>query len=166
MNIARQVLLQSKWSPIVISCKRSAGQWTKDWMPGPAPTTPEERAAAAKKYNLLPEEYEPSEWGDYPKLPDVSGASKDPHYNWDMFSIKKDYCETLHEHYNVICEERYDINRDEKFPIPPYKQVLYFIMGILSIVIPYHYTKGIKFALPHMKKHYPIDGTHYKYPKY
>jgi hypothetical protein len=34
--------------------------WNKDYKPGPYPKTPEERKAAAKKYGLLPEEYEVS----------------------------------------------------------------------------------------------------------
>lgn len=33
--------------------------WNKDFKPGPIPTTEEERKAAAKKYGLLPHEYEP-----------------------------------------------------------------------------------------------------------
>lgn len=32
---------------------------TKDMLPGPYPRTPEERAAAAKKYNMRVEDYEP-----------------------------------------------------------------------------------------------------------
>lgn len=32
---------------------------TKDMLPGSYPRTPEERAAAAKKYNMLVEDYEP-----------------------------------------------------------------------------------------------------------
>lgn len=32
---------------------------SKDKLPGPYPKTPEERAAAAKKYNLTIEDYEP-----------------------------------------------------------------------------------------------------------
>lgn len=32
--------------------------WNKDFKPGPLPTNEEERRAAAKKYGLLPEEYE------------------------------------------------------------------------------------------------------------
>lgn len=37
----------------------SASSITKDTLPGPYPRTPEERAAAAKKYNLRVEDYEP-----------------------------------------------------------------------------------------------------------
>lgn len=38
---------------------RPAFHMTKDMLPGPYPRTPEERAAAAKKYNLRVEDYEP-----------------------------------------------------------------------------------------------------------
>lgn len=37
----------------------SASGVTKDSLPGPFPKTPEERAAAAKKYNIRVEDYEP-----------------------------------------------------------------------------------------------------------
>lgn len=37
----------------------SASGITKDSLPGPYPKTPEEKAAAAKKYNLRVEDYEP-----------------------------------------------------------------------------------------------------------
>lgn len=37
----------------------SASGATKGSLPGPFPKTPEERAAAAKKYNLRVEDYEP-----------------------------------------------------------------------------------------------------------
>lgn len=36
-----------------------ASHITKDMLPGPYPKTPEERAAAAKKYNMRVEDYEP-----------------------------------------------------------------------------------------------------------
>lgn len=38
---------------------RPAFHMTKDMLPGPYPRTPEERAAAAKKYNMRVEDYEP-----------------------------------------------------------------------------------------------------------
>lgn len=37
----------------------SASGLSKDSLPGPYPKTPEERAAAAKKYNMRVEDYEP-----------------------------------------------------------------------------------------------------------
>ena len=60
--------------------RRHAGHWNYEWSPGPYPRTKEERLAAAKKYNLQPEDYEPFPedgylgmgLGDYPKLQRVS----------------------------------------------------------------------------------------------
>lgn len=37
----------------------SAGGISKDMLPGPYPTTPEQMAAAAKKYNMTLEDYKP-----------------------------------------------------------------------------------------------------------
>ncbi len=59
--------------------RRHAGHWNYEWSPGPYPRTKEERLAAAKKYNLQPEDYEPYPedgflgmgLGDYPNLPRV-----------------------------------------------------------------------------------------------
>ena len=64
----------------------SISSWNQDWRPGPVPVTPEQKAAAAKKYGLLVEDYEPmpdGEYGDYPQIVAVGGAAKDPYYNWD-----------------------------------------------------------------------------------
>jgi NADH dehydrogenase (ubiquinone) 1 beta subcomplex subunit 8 len=74
--------------------------WNKDWKPGPYPKTPEERAAAAKKYGLRVEDYEPYPddglgYGDYPKLPRVSTESRDPYEEWDIPEIKRNYGEPV-----------------------------------------------------------------------
>lgn len=68
--------------------------WNKDYKPGKFPVTEEEKAAAAKKYNLLPEEYKPYAddglgFGDYPQLPNVSVESKDPYYPYDFPEHKR-----------------------------------------------------------------------------
>lgn len=75
--------------------------WNKDWKPGPYPKTEEERRAAAKKYNLIPEDYEPYDdkdglgYGDYPKLPLKSAEGKDPYHHWDITHLKKNYGEPV-----------------------------------------------------------------------
>lgn len=165
MNVAKNLIFHNKLPRIIVISKRSANLWNKDWMPGPYPKTPEERAAAAKKYNLLPEEYEPSDFmGDYPKLPNISGSTKDPNYNYDIPSIKKDYGEPMHEYANMIGEDRWDINHWEKQQIPEYKQVLYFFLSFGLFAVPFWFFWDKKVELPHMKRHLLLDGPHYKYP--
>lgn len=75
--------------------------WNKDYKPGPYPQTEKEREAAARKYNLLPEEYKPYAddglgYGDYPKLPTGYGVeSKDPYYPYDFPEHKRNYNEPV-----------------------------------------------------------------------
>lgn len=74
--------------------------WNKDWKPGPYPKTDEERIAAAKKYGLLPQDYEPypddgAGFGDYPKLPVISNDQKDPNGNWDDPDIRRNFGEPV-----------------------------------------------------------------------
>jgi len=92
--------------------------WNRDWKPGPYPKTPEERAAAAKKYGLRVEDYEPypddgTGFGDYPKLPLVSAAARNPYEVYDMPEFKRNFNEpvkyfqfifsTLVDYFTRIC---------------------------------------------------------------
>jgi len=74
--------------------------WNRDWKPGPYPKTPEERAAAAKKYGLRVEDYEPypddgTGYGDYPKLPDVSVEGRSPYAVYDEPVYKRNFNEPV-----------------------------------------------------------------------
>lgn len=46
-------------APTVPRCSPAASEMSADMLPGPYPRTPEERAAAAKKYNMRVEDYQP-----------------------------------------------------------------------------------------------------------
>lgn len=164
MNALTRLNVKSK-IPTILNSVRTATAWNKDWMPGPTPTTPEQRAAAAKKYNLLPEEYEPEpEYGDYPKLPMISGQSKDPWRDWDFPEHKKDFGEPLHIMHNLISEDRWDCNHVEKQQVHPSIQVCMYFGILILLWIPYQWCEDKKLSLPHMKRQYPADGVHYKYP--
>ena len=63
--------------------------WNKDWKQGKYPRTEEERAAAARKYGLRPEHYEPCDddgvgFGDYPKLPIVHYDQREQEANYEF----------------------------------------------------------------------------------
>ncbi|XP_054838117.1 NADH dehydrogenase [ubiquinone] 1 beta subcomplex subunit 8, mitochondrial [Eublepharis macularius] len=92
---------------------RAASGLPKDLRPGPYPRTPEERAAAAKKYNLRVEDYEPFPddgmgYGDYPKLPDRSQQERDPYYNWDHSDLRRNYGEPVHWDFDMFLRTRLD----------------------------------------------------------
>ncbi|KAL6475727.1 hypothetical protein MHYP_G00167670 [Metynnis hypsauchen] len=75
---------------------------SKDVLPGPYPKTPEERAAAAKKYNMTVEDYQPYPddgrgYGDYPMLPNRSQQERDPWYNWDHPDLRRNWGEPRHQ---------------------------------------------------------------------
>uniref|UniRef100_A0A8C5YJL5 NADH dehydrogenase [ubiquinone] 1 beta subcomplex subunit 8, mitochondrial n=1 Tax=Microcebus murinus TaxID=30608 RepID=A0A8C5YJL5_MICMU len=85
-------LQRAGWNVVPLGT-RTASNMTKDMLPGPYPRTPEERAAAAKKYNMRVEDYEPYPddgmgYGDYPKLPDRSQHERDPWYDWDHSDLR------------------------------------------------------------------------------
>jgi len=71
----------------------------RDWKPGPKPTTKEEIEAVAKKYNLIPEDYEPYPedygLGDYPNIKPIHWAAKDPYDDYDHPYWRRNYGEIV-----------------------------------------------------------------------
>ncbi|ESN98031.1 hypothetical protein HELRODRAFT_84818, partial [Helobdella robusta] len=72
----------------------------KDWKPGPYPKTEKERLAAAKKYNLVPQDYKPYPddgmgYGDYPMLPHKCSEARDPNEIWDIPHVRRNYGEPV-----------------------------------------------------------------------
>ncbi|XP_075216579.1 NADH:ubiquinone oxidoreductase subunit ASHI [Lycorma delicatula] len=148
---------------------RSAGHWNKDWMPGPYPETKEQRDAAAKKYNLLPEEYEPfpegtsiHSYGDYPKLPDISAVNKDIYYPWDYVRERKNYGEPMHNRSIYYIEDRVDSLLDKKLRYSKIVMFLWIVGGVSFIaVLPF---LPIQIFLPVTARQMPKEGViHYSY---
>ncbi|KAI4900932.1 hypothetical protein NFI96_001830 [Prochilodus magdalenae] len=85
----------------------------QDALPGPHPQTPEERAAAAKKYNLMLEDYQPypddgKGFGDYPMLPNRSQQERDPWYKWDHPDLRRNWGEPIHWDFDMFIRNRVD----------------------------------------------------------
>ncbi|XP_078284421.1 NADH dehydrogenase [ubiquinone] 1 beta subcomplex subunit 8, mitochondrial [Rhinoraja longicauda] len=92
---------------------RAASGLSKDMLPGPFPKTPEERALAAKKYNMRVEDYEPYPddgmgFGDYPKLPNRSQQERDPWYTWDEPDLRRNWGEPMHWDFDMYIRNRVD----------------------------------------------------------
>lgn len=92
---------------------RTASHWNKDYKPGPYPTTQAEREAAAKKYGIPIEQYEPYPndgmgYGDYPKLPEISVDRKDPYYPYDFPDSKRNFGDPISADSDLYSEDRYN----------------------------------------------------------
>ncbi|KAI5692860.1 hypothetical protein M8J75_002456 [Diaphorina citri] len=147
MNKLR-VLSQVKSLGKVVSLQqnsvRTAFVYTPDWLPGERPKTEEERRKAAKKYNLLPEEYEvqPDDGfatGDYPHLPHTHYDSRDPFYPWDYPMFRTNYGEPLPNdfaisHYGMGFNEQ-PVNQQ----ISVWEQLAYMVgvLGTISLILKY-----------------------------
>ncbi|XP_059180773.1 NADH dehydrogenase [ubiquinone] 1 beta subcomplex subunit 8, mitochondrial [Centropristis striata] len=96
-----------------LSGYRAASGGSKDHLPGPFPMTPEERAAAAKKFNMRVEDYEPipdegDGFGDYPKLPNKSQHERDPWYEWDHPDLRRNWGEPMHWDFDMYIRNNVD----------------------------------------------------------
>jgi len=143
--------------------------WNKDFKPGPYPRTPEERAAAAKKYGLIPEDYEPYPenvdgpgYGDYPKLPEVSGDARDPYHTWDFPEHKRNFNEPLNAEFDMLGEDRYNANaRNNPSGLVMVASFLLVICGTYALYI---FCEQHKYIQPLMPKQLPYKGqAHYTF---
>uniref|UniRef100_A0A0A9X8M2 NADH dehydrogenase [ubiquinone] 1 beta subcomplex subunit 8, mitochondrial n=1 Tax=Lygus hesperus TaxID=30085 RepID=A0A0A9X8M2_LYGHE len=142
--------------------------WNKDWEPGPYPRTEEEKAAAAKKYGLLKEEYIPipddgDGAGDYPAFKPYSVEGRDPHYPWDFPEYRRNFNEAMHENFNMYTEEKYNVERKLRYPMSAMLAAFLGVMGgTFFLVDQCKYTA----FLPAMPRHLPEPGvSHYKYSR-
>ncbi|UYV74650.1 NDUFB8 [Cordylochernes scorpioides] len=141
-NLMRVLPLRKAFAPSLLNCRSII--LNRDWQPDPYPKTKAEYERAAKKYNMLVEDYKPIDQdlypaGDYPDLPVVSGAARDPYLAYDYPELKRNYGEPLHEHHDMYAEDKYD--PDCKYPMPVWKMrlILFSILGdFLDYVILYY----------------------------
>ncbi|XP_037087957.1 NADH dehydrogenase [ubiquinone] 1 beta subcomplex subunit 8, mitochondrial-like [Pollicipes pollicipes] len=141
--------------------------WNRDWKPEPvAPRTPEEHAAAAAKYGMLPQDYRPmpddgTALGDYPDVPLVSAEARDPYYNWDMPELRRDFCEPIHHSMDMYGEDRYNADRKLRISIPEMWAMFLGVMASYTLVFLYFEDK--KMFRPVMPKQFAKDGPHYTF---
>lgn len=85
---------------------------------GPWPETQEEREKAARKYNLIPEDYQPyselNGWGDYPDLPAIGAYNRDKYDDFDDPIDNRNYGEPFHMYSDMYHWERIDPMESEK----------------------------------------------------
>lgn len=140
---------------------------------GPWPRTKEERERAAKKYNLIPEDYKPFDecegWGDYPDLKAIGAYNRDPYDDFDNPAANTLYGEPYHIFYDLYQWERMDPLEDEKGMLPFWKKLLLFI-GIFASFPTFIYLVD-RYQLPHnpdfkaRRMWYQKPTTLYEFPK-
>jgi len=142
--------------------------WNKDWKPGPFPKTPEERAAAAKKYGLRIEDYEPYPddgmgYGDYPKLPRISAESRSDYEQWDIPELKRNFGEPLHVDSDVLTEDKWNPTTRKRYSFVQMLAWLTVVWGGIAVVyivtLPYpHFQAAAAKQLPKDgKQHYTFE---------
>ncbi|CAK1548224.1 unnamed protein product [Leptosia nina] len=148
-----------------IICNATRNHWNFQYKPGPYPKTPAEREAAAKKYGLTVEEYQPFPedmgYGDYPNLPDIGAESKDPHYPYDNAELKRNFNEPYHVNAEILGEDRYNISFKPRISVM--EQWCWFLGVIGGSIALYYYMEDYKFGRPVTAKQYPQDGPHYSF---
>ncbi|XP_027885212.1 NADH dehydrogenase [ubiquinone] 1 beta subcomplex subunit 8, mitochondrial [Xiphophorus couchianus] len=159
-----KALAKSKGSglSVLVSGCRAASGATKGSLPGPFPKTPEERAAAAKKYNLRVEDYEPypdngEGYGDYPKLPDRSQHERDPWYQWDHPDLRRNWGEPMHWNFDMYIRNRVDTSPS---PVPwssMWKQLFGFIGFMLFM---FYMGEKLPSYQPIAPKQYPYNNLY------
>lgn len=91
----------------------SPAPWNYLWKPAPFPENDDARKAAAKKYGLILEDYNPYPHngehltGDYPALPLEPMEVRAGLRNWDYPEYKRNYGEPLHEAWDMYQETRF-----------------------------------------------------------
>ncbi|CAG2247108.1 NADH dehydrogenase [ubiquinone] 1 beta subcomplex subunit 8, mitochondrial-like [Mytilus edulis] len=128
--------------PLTTSPCLNGGNWNKDWAPAALPKNEEERAAKAKNYGMIPEDYKPmandgTGFGDYPDLPAIGAHSRNPWEHYDMPHLKRNYGEPMHPEFDALTEDRLDPAFAKQPGYPPiWKQflILATVLGVFTII--------------------------------
>lgn len=138
---------------------------------GPWPRTKEERDRAARKYNLIPEDYEPHDYddalGDYPKLKPVGAFNRDPYDDFDDIQAHRYHGEVYHVDADLYSWERIDPLAAEKNNVSIWLQLAIFIGLIVSLPTIHWLMHRYKITINHpVKQRSPFPGrVMYEFPR-
>ncbi|XP_063817492.1 NADH dehydrogenase [ubiquinone] 1 beta subcomplex subunit 8, mitochondrial [Pseudophryne corroboree] len=141
---------------------RAASDLPKDLLPGPYPKTEQERAAAAKKYNMLLEDYKPYPddgmgYGDYPMLPDKSQEENDPWYSWDYPVIRRNFGEPMHWDIDKFIRTRVDTSPTTV----PFNTMCKIVVGFITAMLVMFYIGELYPVYPAIApKQYPYNNLY------
>lgn len=162
------VRVQPKYSPLSTSAIRLASG-NPNLELGVYPRTEEERLRAAKKYNLIPEDYEPypeeEGFGDYPNLKPIGAYNKDKYLDYDDPFDYRHYGEVCHRDYEMLLWERADTQQNEKINYPFYIKFLTVVAYVSALPILYYTFNRYKIQINHrykVRKHQNVEPYEFK----
>lgn len=121
----------------------------------------------AEKYHLHPKEYKPCQdpercLGDYPELPMIGPAAKDPYYPYDIPVFRKNYHETLHPNFEIMGEDRFSYGY--KYRIDPRLATGIFVLTMLTLATITYFAAPYPTVHPRMERQFPKQGVlHYTF---
>lgn len=128
---------------------------------GPYPRTKEERERAAKKYNLIPEDYEPypeeEALGDYPMLKAIGNFNRDRYDDFDDPIGYKFYGEVYHRDADLYEWERIDPLEHEKKDVPMWQKCAWFFGSALFVPTLYYLFTTYRIHINHPWKVRHLD---------
>ncbi|XP_073441877.1 NADH dehydrogenase [ubiquinone] 1 beta subcomplex subunit 8, mitochondrial [Dendrobates tinctorius] len=147
------------------SSVRAASDLPKHLLPGPYPKTEAERAAAAKKYNMILEDYKPFPddgmgYGDYPMLPDKSQEERDPWYTWDNPISRRNWGEPMHWDFDKFIRVRVDTSPT---PAPFNTMVKVLVIFLVTMAGLFYVGHVFPSYSPVAPKQYPYNNLYLEY---
>ncbi|XP_070150537.1 NADH dehydrogenase [ubiquinone] 1 beta subcomplex subunit 8, mitochondrial [Polyergus mexicanus] len=138
--------------------------WNTIWKPGVY--SEKDHDKIAEKYNLHPKEYKPApkeEWiGDYPDMPMIGPAAKDPYYPYDIPTYRKNYRETVHHHFEIMGEDRFSYGYKYRIDLHLATAICIAFIFTLSVIV--YLLDPYPSFTPVMQKQYPRkDKVHYTF---
>ncbi|XP_029162802.1 NADH dehydrogenase [ubiquinone] 1 beta subcomplex subunit 8, mitochondrial [Nylanderia fulva] len=153
---------------VFLNTARCYSERPKEWsiLYQPGEYSQKDHDKIASKYNLHPKDYKPSHpeeaVGDYPELPMIGPAAKDPYYPYDIPTYRKNYKETLNHRFEIMGEDRfsygYKYRIDLRVASAIFLTTMTVLMGLAYLCEPYAVFS------PMMEKQYPEKGkVHYTF---
>lgn len=123
---------------------------------GPYPKTEADRLRAARKYNLIPEDYQPypeeEGMGDYPNLKPIGHYYRDWYCDYDDPYDYRHYGEVYHRDYDLLVWERDSSGEEDKCSVNPYTRFFVFFGTMAFFPLTFFLFQKYKIQINHPYK--------------
>ena len=169
LGVARRTILSTNRLPIQTSIRTVLNN--REWRPNEeVPVTVEDRAATARKYNMLPEDYKP-----YPPeynagdMPDVAPAGRffdrSPWEDYDYPTERQNWNEPRHPDDHTVYDKTRLGNAAEKQPVIM-KELLKLLILPVVVIISLYGLRELQFMNPTFRSPMVERGAvHYSFEK-